>query len=390
LGDALIVPQWGVWGADPPSQVWTIAVLPSVPFRYSLSGQKNIFLEARRFAPRQAFRAYPVRPKRLFAFDQGSCVCNPKMKGGIKDRTLSSLMTAMTVSWTPQPTDDGSFTFFSTEFGEAFHSSRGAKAEAFEKFAVATRLVERVKDLQTQRIRLLDVCYGLGYNTAAALETIWAANPQCRIEVYGLELDSTVPEAAIQPPLVEVWSPPLQIILSELARSHHCHQPYLDAHLLIGDARQTIQKLASSGFQADAIFFDPFSPRRCPHLWTVEFFAQTARCLASGGILATYSRAASVRRAMQLAGLHVGSIPLSPGAGLPHEWSQGTVASVDIDTLPPLSPMEMEHLQTRAAIPYRDPTLQDAPEVIVERHQQEQGRSPLESTTSWRRRWGVQ
>ncbi|MBD1911409.1 MULTISPECIES: MnmC family methyltransferase [unclassified Leptolyngbya] len=292
----------------------------------------------------------------------------------------------MALSWTPQRTDDGSFTFFSEEFGEAFHSSRGARAEAFDKFAEATKLVERAKG---DRLQLLDVCYGLGYNTAAALETVWATNPQCCVTVYGLELDPTVPEAATQPPLVDVWTPPLRSILQELAHAQQSQRPELEAHLLIGDARQTIQPLAQSGFQADAIFFDPFSPRRCPQLWTVEFFAQVAQCLAPGGILATYSRAASVRRAMQLAGLHIGSMPLPVGDGLPHEWSQGTVASLDVVDLPPLSPMEQEHLQTRAAIPYRDLTLQESPEAIAQRHQQEQAASSLESTSSWRRRWNI-
>ncbi len=72
-------------------------------------------------------------------------------------------------SWVPQLTEDGSFTFFSEEFGEAFHSRYGAKREAFQKFAQATDLVETA---QQDNLFLLDVCYGLGYNTAAALEMI--------------------------------------------------------------------------------------------------------------------------------------------------------------------------------------------------------------------------
>lgn len=292
----------------------------------------------------------------------------------------------MPLSWTPQLTDDGSFTFFSEEFGESFHSSRGARTEAFQKFAAATDLEQWAEG---DRLHLLDVCYGLGYNTAAALETLWAINPQCQVKVYGLELDRTVPQAAVQAPLIETWSPSLQAILLDLAHSYQSHRPFLQAYLRIGDARQTIQQLIQSGFQADAIFLDPFSPRRCPQLWTVEFFTLVARCLAPGGKLATYSRAASVRKALQLAGLQIGTIPLNPDEALPHEWSQGTVASFDGTTLPPLSPMEIEHLETCAAVPYRDPTLQDGPELIIKRHQQEQAASGLESTSSWRRRWDI-
>jgi tRNA U34 5-methylaminomethyl-2-thiouridine-forming methyltransferase MnmC len=287
--------------------------------------------------------------------------------------------------WTPQPTNDGSFTFFSEEYGEAFHSRQGAKAEAFHKFAQATKLVQKA---QNGHLRLLDVCYGLGYNTAAALETVWQVNPHCRVALYGLELDATVPLAAIAPPLLASWSPTVQTVLQQIALAHTCTMPHLTATLLVGDARQTIQSLYQDGFQADAIFFDPFSPRRCPQLWTIEFFALVARCLAPNGTLATYSRAASVRSAMQAAGLAIGTIPLG-STHLSHEWSQGTIGSFDVRTLHPLSEMEREHLHTRAAIPYRDPTLCDTATVILERHQQEQALSKLESTSNWRRRWNM-
>lgn len=288
-------------------------------------------------------------------------------------------------NWIPQLTEDGSFTFFSEEFGETFHSRQGAKAEAFRKFVQATDLAQKAMG---DRVCLLDVCYGLGYNTAAALETIWAINPECCIEVYGLELDQTVPRAAIEPPLLDLWTQPVQMILASIATQHHHETAHLRARLLVGDARQTIQFLSQLKFRANAVFFDPFSPRRCPQLWTVEFFQQAAQCMAKDGKLATYSRSASVRSAMMAAGLHIGTIPLDENH-LPHEWSQGTVAAIDAIKLHALSILEQEHLQTRAAIPYRDPNLQDTSAMILQRHQQEQQRSDLESTSSWRRRWGI-
>jgi tRNA U34 5-methylaminomethyl-2-thiouridine-forming methyltransferase MnmC len=109
--------------------------------------------------------------------------------------------------------------------------------------------------------------------------------------------------------------------------------------------------------------------------------------LAFNGKLATYSRSASVRTAMQLAGLQIGTIPVGE-THLRHEWSQGTVACGKV-SLTPLSQMEQEHLQTRAAVPYRDPSLQDSAQQILARHQVEHQQSPLELTSSWRRRWGI-
>ncbi|HEY9907770.1 MAG TPA: MnmC family methyltransferase [Thermosynechococcaceae cyanobacterium] len=283
--------------------------------------------------------------------------------------------------WLPQLTGDGSYTFVSEEFGEAFHSSQGAQAEAFQKFVQATELAESAHD----RLKLLDVCYGLGYNTAAALETIWAINPDCQVEVVGLELDATVPRAAIAPQLLRAWSERVQAVLRTLALEHQCSSG-LNAKLLIGDARQTIQQL--EGFQAEAIFFDPFSPRRCPQLWTVDFFELVARSLAPKGKLVTYSRAASVRSALLAANLHIGTIPIA-NPTRSHEWASGTVGAWDAASLHPLSQMEQEHLQTRAAIPYRDPHLNASAPEILERHSREQQCSKLEFTSSWRRRWNI-
>lgn len=289
----------------------------------------------------------------------------------------------MPQDWQPLPTEDGSYTFFSATFNEAFHSRKGAKSEAFQKFAKATNLTQRAN---AGHLKLLDVCYGLGYNTAAALEVIWSTHPACQVEVYGLELEGSIPCAALAQEFLQHWPAPVQQALVAIAKAGTYQTPQLTATLLLGDARQTIQTLIQQNFQADAIFFDPFSPRHCPQLWTVEFFQCIAQCLAIDGCLSTYSRAAAVRTALQAVGLCVGTIPVSPGHA-PHEWAEGTIAAWQAETLQPLSPMEQEHLRTRAAIPYRDPELNNSAEKILEQHQQEQACSTLESTSSWRRRW---
>jgi tRNA U34 5-methylaminomethyl-2-thiouridine-forming methyltransferase MnmC len=287
--------------------------------------------------------------------------------------------------WVPQVTQDGSYTFFSTEFGETFHSIQGARSEAFQKFAEATCLAQKA---QNASVRLLDVCYGLGYNTAAAIETLWRNTPPCSIELYGLELDPTVPAGALTPELLACWSTPVQAVLQNLGQVYSHQDDRLSAQLLLGDARQTVQSLIQKGFKADAIFFDPFSPQRCPQLWSIEFFEAIAQCLAPDGTLATYSRSAAVRTALRSAGLCIGTIATG-NTPLHQEWSQGTVAAWHPENLPPLSLMEQEHLNTRASIPYRDPDLVDSSEVILARHQQEQQETSLESTSSWRRRWGI-
>lgn len=280
--------------------------------------------------------------------------------------------------FTPQLTGDGSFTFFSTEFEEYFHSTQGAKEEALIKFAEPCQLVEKA---QQPVVRLLDVCYGLSYNTAAALEVIWQNNPNCYVEVVALELDPTVPRSAIANQLLDSWNPPIPELLQELATSVQVQTDQLHAQLLLGDARVTIQELHQSNFQADAIFLDPFSPRRCPQLWTVEFLQQLASCCAPTGRLATYSCAAAVRSGLIAAGFKIGPTPPLKGR------QPGTVASFSMTELPPLSLRSQEHLQTRAAVPYRDPQLCDSAQVILQRRQTEQQESSLEPTSHWQKRW---
>ncbi|MBD2437649.1 tRNA (5-methylaminomethyl-2-thiouridine)(34)-methyltransferase MnmD [Nostoc sp. FACHB-110] len=286
----------------------------------------------------------------------------------------------------PQLTADGSLTFFSQEFGESFHSHFGAKQESYFKFVEPTQLAQAA---EKPIVRLLDVCYGLGYNTAAALQTIWAINPRCYVEVIGLELNPAVPQAAIAHHLFDNWNYKYTEILKLLAFEQQLKTQSLNAKLMIGDARKSIEVLIKSGFQADAIFLDPFSPPQCPQLWTVEFLKQVSVCLHRDGLLATYSCAAAVRTALILSGLIIGST--SPVG----RRSPGTVAAYPKDSdasswLPPLSLEEQEHLLTRAAIPYRDPQLKDPADVIIMRRQQEQQTSLLEPTSQWRKRWLLQ
>jgi tRNA U34 5-methylaminomethyl-2-thiouridine-forming methyltransferase MnmC len=169
--------------------------------------------------------------------------------------------------------------------------------------------------------------------------------------------------------------------LSELARCGRVVNRLLTAKLLLGDARQTIQSIDRKTWQADAIFLDPFSPPKCPQLWTVEFINLVVKCLHPTGRIATYSCAAAVRQAFLLARLQFGSIFVGD------RQSPGTIASQSSLNLPILTLKEREHLQTHAAIPYRDPRLKDSAVTILQRRQQEQQNSNLESTSQWKKRW---
>ncbi|MEA5420837.1 MnmC family methyltransferase [Spirulina sp. CCNP1310] len=277
--------------------------------------------------------------------------------------------------WIPQTTGDGSITFFSAEFGETFHSQQGAAAEAEGKFIGPCGL----RSTTQNRIRIFDLCYGLGYNSAAALAAIWAVNSDCHIELTAFDRDDGPAQAATAH--LDPWPALIHPLLSRLSQDYQVETPKFTAQFHLGDARQTLPAVIRQGQQADAIFLDPFSPPKCPQLWTVEFLQFVAQGLAPMGTLATYSCAAAVRTALKLAGLAVGPSP-SVGRKAP-----GTIARWPGQPLPPLSLQAQEHLATRAAVPYRDPQLQDPAPVILARRREEQAISPLEPSSHWKRRW---
>ncbi|WP_310416205.1 MnmC family methyltransferase [Chamaesiphon sp. OTE_8_metabat_110] len=278
----------------------------------------------------------------------------------------------------PCITDDGSYTFFSEEFGQTFHSKYGAREESIYKYAIPTLLAQKAS---RGHLRILDICYGLGYNSAAALAAIWRSHPDCTVEIIALELDRAVPISAIEHNLLGDWEEPIPQLLTRFVGAGIVETERLKAQLIFGDARQTIGQVIAREFTADAIFLDPFSPTACPQLWTLEFIDRVAKCCASDGIIATYSCASAVRTALVAAGLFVGDT--SPVG----RKSPGTVASFTASQISPLSQQELEHLQTRAAIPYRDLTLSDSMAKIIIRRELEQDDCGLETTSQWKKRW---
>ena len=281
--------------------------------------------------------------------------------------------------FTSQLTADGSATFYSSEFDENFHSKYGAKTEAEIIYVKGCRLLDKIRE--QKQVKVIDVCYGLGYNTAATIDHVYQLNPECDLELIALELDETVPAQASEKGLLDHWSTDIRDLLAQLVKEKQVEKSSIKLKLLIGDARQTIQQLITNNFSADAIFLDPFSPPKCPQLWTVEFLSLLAKCLKPQGIMGTYSCSAAVRNALQLAGLTIG-VNYSVG-----RRSSGTIATYDFEPIPQLSQIDLEHLQTRASVPFRDPELIDSGETIQQRRQAEQRLSRLESTSQWKKRW---
>ena len=183
----------------------------------------------------------------------------------------------------PQPTGDGSYTFISQEFGEAFHSHYGAKQESLLKFVVPTQLANLA---HKPILRILDVCYGLGYNTASALQTIWDVNPGCQVEVMALEINPAVPQAAIAQEIFASWDDQYINILSQLAFKHQVETRSLKAKLIMDDGRKSIQivnriRFLSGCYFSRPLFSTTMSPTVDNRIYPTSCSMFTSRWIAS-------------------------------------------------------------------------------------------------------------
>lgn len=181
-------------------------------------------------------------------------------------------------------TKDNSETFFNEEYGEAYHSLTGAMEEAEEKYIKPLG----VKDHQV----ILDICFGLGYNSFAAIEHAK------HLKIIALEKDQEILNHLQNLNINNTYNK----IIKVLAKEHHYKDENYDLKLLLGPAQETIKTIKE---HFDVVFLDPFSPKKNPELWTAEFFKEIFIRMKPGAKMATYSCARSVRDNLKTVGFIV-------------------------------------------------------------------------------------
>ena len=82
-------------------------------------------------------------------------------------------------------TADGSATFYNPDYDDIYHSKSGALDESFGKFVKPCCIAELAGSQDS--ISILDVCFGLGYNSCAAMDAALKVNPQATFRIVGLE-----------------------------------------------------------------------------------------------------------------------------------------------------------------------------------------------------------
>ncbi len=186
-------------------------------------------------------------------------------------------------------TQDGSYTLFNREAHEHYHSISGAYTEAYEKYIVPLGIKNGHK--------ILDFCFGLGYNSFVAISKF------SNIEITALEKDINVIKEIAKFPYPKKLTPTVEFFKDLAKNNVIIDNKQNKIKLLLRDARISIKTLPAAYF--DRIFFDPFSPKKAPELWSYEIFRTLYNLLKQKGKLATYSCAKQIRKNMEEAGFKV-------------------------------------------------------------------------------------
>ena len=209
--------------------------------------------------------------------------------------------------------DDGSYTAYSSEYDEHYHSTKdGALKESLEK-----HVIPAFNTIHKEEINILDICYGLGFNTLATIDYYKKFRKNTKINIYSPELDSSLVGSLENFIYPEEFDRYREIIIS-LSKDKIYKDNDLYIELFLGDAREYIKRFEN---KFDIVYQDAFSPSVNPVLWTKEYFSDIKNAIKNDGVLTTYSIALATRLALYENGF---SIYLNQG----EKFRSATVASL--------------------------------------------------------------
>lgn len=194
--------------------------------------------------------------------------------------------------------EDGSFTAYSKEFDEHYHSTKdGALQESLQKHVIPALLHVSSKE----EISILDICFGLGFNTLATLYYMKLHGIKKKLTIFSPEFDKELIASLVNFQYPEEFAE-FSFIIAALSTTGKYEDEGLHVSLYLGDAREFLRTCQHS---FDIVYQDAFSPSSNPILWTKEYFAEIVKVMKKDGILTTYSIALATRLALHENGFYI-------------------------------------------------------------------------------------
>lgn len=231
--------------------------------------------------------------------------------------------------------------------GELMHPVVGPIVEAEQLYVRASRLAARLKSHDDEPLVLLDVGLGAASNAIAAWRVSESLPLQSRrLSIVSFDRSLDALELALRPEHTSRFGleGDAGVAARALLRQGQSDTERTSWRLVHGDLLETLA--AQPAASSDMVYWDLFSQRTHPDLWTMATFKSLRRTCRSGATVHTYSGATSVRSAMLLAGFAVG---IGNDVG---ESKQNTCAAVNVEDLEcPLNRRFIERL-SRSSLPF--------------------------------------
>jgi len=216
--------------------------------------------------------------------------------------------------WIEVKTNDDTFTLKSLEYNECYHSSEGALRETYYKHVSV--MVDIAKDIDDE-IRILDICFGLGYNTFVS---ILNRPKNKRLKIFSPELDLDLIRSLKNFKYPKEFEK-IRDIIKKVSENLYYKDEFVEIEVANENARDYVKKLKN----IHIVYQDAFSPKVNKELWTIEYFRDLKNILNKNGVITTYSVATPVRCALYKLGFKL----------FTHKYDiirKGTIASLrDLD-----------------------------------------------------------
>ncbi len=201
-------------------------------------------------------------------------------------------------------TKDGSSTIYANELNEHYHSTHGAITESLHIF-----LKTGFEKLKKEEAKIFEVGFGTGLNAFLTLQ--YARKTGKKINYHSIE----------KYPLEKTEYEKLNYYKNnadmekEFIYFHELNwkvETKIDNFFSLKKINGDLTKYAFTNTY-DLVYFDAFSPKVQPEMWTSEIFEKIYKNMNQGALLVTYSAKGSVKRCLQKTGFTVTAPEGPPG-----------------------------------------------------------------------------
>lgn len=194
-------------------------------------------------------------------------------------------------------TNDGSNTLYSKEYNQHFHDvDTGAIKESLTKHVIPALEIKK----ESKVLRILDICFGIGYNTFSTIYYAKKNNLNIKFEFFSPELDEELIKS------LDTFDFPSEFdeikhIIKKIASNQEYKDDNLEIKVHLGNAREYIKTINN----IDIVYQDAFSSDVNAELWSVEYFKDIYQACNKDVVLTTYSVSTPIRLSLYEAGFYI-------------------------------------------------------------------------------------